>query len=252
MAERAGAAVIQRVERVEVIAHKGAHNPDEAGGAENTLAAFERAVEIGVDWVEFDVNTTADGHLVVIHDGSVDRTTNGSGEVERFTLDELRSLDAGDGQHVPTLDETLELLLRGRAGAYLEIKDAEPTPVVAALRRRDMVSRTVVYSRPDSLPDLRRIDPYIRLMANRPPSDADELSRVAESIRPEVYGSSLRDISAEQAEAVHAVGGKLFVNAMAVDDPSGWSRVVELGGDALETDRPEACLAWLRESGLHP
>ena len=242
--------MIQPVERVEVIAHKGAHNPDEGGRAENTLAAFERAIEVGADWVEFDVNTTADSHLVVIHDGSVDRTTNGSGEVSRLTLDEIRGLDAGDGQRVPTLDETLELL-RGRAGAYLEIKDAEPTSVVAALRRSDMISRTVVYSRPDSLPDLRRLDPHIRLMANRPPSDADELSRVAESVRPEVYGSSLRDISAEQAKAVHAVGGRLFVNAMAVDDPSGWSRVVELGGDALETDRPEACLAWLRESGLH-
>ncbi len=94
------------------IGHRGA--PDEA--PENTMASFRRALELGADGIEFDVQETSDGQLVVIHDAMLDRTTNGTGAVLEHSFDQVRSLDAGSwfgpafvSEAVPTLAEVLEL-----------------------------------------------------------------------------------------------------------------------------------------------
>jgi glycerophosphoryl diester phosphodiesterase len=77
---------------------------------ENTLAGFRRALELGIEGIELDVHLSKDGVPVVIHDETVDRTTNGKGAVADLTAAELRELDAGDGEHVPTLAEVLDLV----------------------------------------------------------------------------------------------------------------------------------------------
>lgn len=77
---------------------------------ENTMSAFKAALDIGVDQIETDVRITKDGHLVLIHDNTVDRTTNGKGFVHDMTLSELRELDAGNGEKIPTLKELMELV----------------------------------------------------------------------------------------------------------------------------------------------
>jgi glycerophosphoryl diester phosphodiesterase len=109
-----------------IIAHRG----DSAHRPENTLASFASALELGVELVEMDVQLTRDGAVVIIHDASVDRTTDGSGRVREQTLVELRRLSAGyplrfgsafAGERVPTLAEALGLL-RDRARAMIEIK----------------------------------------------------------------------------------------------------------------------------------
>jgi glycerophosphoryl diester phosphodiesterase len=108
-----------------VIAHRGAS----AYAPENTAAAFDLAIEMGTDMIETDLQVSRDGHLVLIHDDLVDRTTNGSGPVSDYTLAELRDLDAGSwfGESVqpasiPTLEEFVETWLPG-IPACLEIKD---------------------------------------------------------------------------------------------------------------------------------
>lgn len=101
------------------IAHRGASG--EGLAPENTLAAFERAIQIGVDLLEIDVRTTGDGHIVVLHDPSLDRTTDRQGLVRAMTFDEIRQADAGNGEKVPTLDEVLDLA-RHRAQVLVEIK----------------------------------------------------------------------------------------------------------------------------------
>jgi glycerophosphoryl diester phosphodiesterase len=109
-----------------IIAHRG----DSAHRPENTLAAFAAALELGVQLVELDVQLTRDGHVVVLHDPTVDRTTDGSGDVRSLTLAELRRLSAGyparfgpsyAGERVPTLAEALALL-HGRGRVLIEIK----------------------------------------------------------------------------------------------------------------------------------
>lgn len=105
-------------ERPLVIAHRGAS----ADAPENTLAAFALAMEQGADGIELDVQLSADGWPVVMHDFTVDRTTNGQGRVSDLSVDALQALDAGDGQGVPTLDDVFEML--GPGILYnIEIKD---------------------------------------------------------------------------------------------------------------------------------
>ncbi len=117
-----------------VVAHRGASTEQ----PENTLAAFEAAVEAGAGAVEFDVRVTADGHAVVMHDATVDRTTNGTGLVGEMTLVELQRLriEAATGtEPVPTLDEALRLL-SGRAAVDIEIKNVPGEPDFDPERQR--------------------------------------------------------------------------------------------------------------------
>ncbi len=112
---------------VDVIAHRGAS----AYAPENTRAAFELAIDMGADWFELDCHLSGDGEIVVIHDPTVDRTTDGSGAVAGMTLGELQALDAGswfgdefEGERIPTLGEALDLA-RGRIGVYVELKSVD-------------------------------------------------------------------------------------------------------------------------------
>jgi glycerophosphoryl diester phosphodiesterase len=99
------------------IGHRGA-----AGHApENTLAAIQKGIALGVDFVEIDVRRTADGVLVVLHDATVNRTTDGKGRVDRLFLRDIAKLNAGNGEHIPTLKEVLKIAA-GKAGLMLELK----------------------------------------------------------------------------------------------------------------------------------
>ncbi len=135
------------------MAHRGnpAHSP------ENTLASFRQALELEVDIMEFDVRSSLDGHLVVIHDPMVDRTTDGKGSVKSKTLAELKSLDAGNwkdaafaGERIPTLMETLELFASHKNLILnVEIKDHEEETTRAAValcREQGLFDRCVFTS----------------------------------------------------------------------------------------------------------
>ena len=100
-----------------VIAHRGAsgHEP------EHTMKSYELAIKMGADYIEQDLQITKDGHLICMHDNSVDRTTNGTGDVIDLTLAEIKRLDAGDGQEVPTLDEVISHF-GDRTKYYIETK----------------------------------------------------------------------------------------------------------------------------------
>ncbi len=104
---------------------------------ENTLAAFSRAVDLGVAGIELDVHLSRDGIPVVIHDHTTDRTTNGTGRIHEFTAHELGLLDAGGGQFVPTLEQVLRLAA-GRLRVNIELKDAAAAgPVVEVAAKVD-------------------------------------------------------------------------------------------------------------------
>ncbi len=102
---------------VAIYAHRGAS----VEFPENTMAAFRRALELGVEGIELDVHVSSDGVPVVIHDDSVDRTTNGSGKVSELTVEQLQRLDAGNGETIPTLGEVLDLV-GDRLHVDIEIK----------------------------------------------------------------------------------------------------------------------------------
>jgi glycerophosphoryl diester phosphodiesterase len=111
-----------------VIGHRGAS----AYAPENTLASFALAMELRADWFELDCTLTKDGEVIVIHDETVDRTTNAKGNVADLTLAELKRLDAGSwkdpkfaGERLPTLAEALDLARRLHIGVYIEIKNCD-------------------------------------------------------------------------------------------------------------------------------
>ncbi|MDH3290733.1 MAG: glycerophosphodiester phosphodiesterase family protein [Gemmatimonadota bacterium] len=124
-----------------VVGHRGA-----AGDyPENTLLSFDQALKQGADALELDVRLSADGHAVVIHDPTVDRTTDGSGPVRSFTVAQLRALDAGEGQGVPTLEDVLARY--PDTPLILEVKEAEVAAVAAAaLIRHGAAKRVLVGS----------------------------------------------------------------------------------------------------------
>ncbi|HMX28846.1 MAG TPA: glycerophosphodiester phosphodiesterase family protein [Blastocatellia bacterium] len=121
-----------------IIAHRGAS----AYEPENTLRAFELAVRQGAQMIELDLHATRDNQVIVIHDFTLDHTTNLKGRVSELTLAEIKQADAGKGEHVPTLEETLDLML-GKVRLYLEIKDpraaAETLRTIRARRCQDDV-----------------------------------------------------------------------------------------------------------------
>ncbi|HVS86814.1 MAG TPA: glycerophosphodiester phosphodiesterase family protein [Candidatus Acidoferrum sp.] len=152
-----------------MIAHRGAsgHAP------ENTLAAFKRAVALGATFIETDLQLTRDSRFVAMHDGTVNRTTNGQGKVHDMTMAELRRLDAGSwfgsefaGERVPTLDEILGFSKKHDVVFYLELKPSGSWggehALVGALRESGEIPRAVVISfDADILARLRQIEPTL-------------------------------------------------------------------------------------------
>lgn len=111
-----------------IIGHRGAAGYE----PENTLRSFAKAIELNVDMIEFDVRRCKSGELVIIHDDSVNRTTNGKGKISELDLASLQKFDAGKGEHVPTLIEALEFINR-RAKVDIEIKEENIAEDVAKI-----------------------------------------------------------------------------------------------------------------------
>jgi glycerophosphoryl diester phosphodiesterase len=222
-----------------VIAHRGAsgHRP------ENTLPAYELALEQGADMIEIDLHRTRDAAVVVSHDEDL-AGLGGKGEIAEASLAEVRSLDAGEGERVPTLDEVLDRFGR-RIPFNLEIKRGTKAEypgieaaVLAALERRGLLERTLFSSFYDPvLQRLRALSPRVRtglLISRRFPDRALERARAlgAEALHPE-----RRLATKELVEAAHGEG--LAVHVYTVDDPAEMARLLALGVDGIFTNFPD-------------
>jgi glycerophosphoryl diester phosphodiesterase len=233
---------VDRPERPLVVAHRGASVERQ----ENTIEAFEAAIDAGADAVEFDVRMSADGHAVVMHDPDISRTTDGNGLVSEMTLDEIRKLG------VPTLDEALRCLA-GRAAADIEIKNLPGEPgfsldreaaVEATLDALDAVGfpgRVIVSSfNPASIAHSRALRPDVPTgLLTEYQVDADEaLRRATADGHPWVLPFVLKVLEAGDgfADRVHDSGSLLGV--WIVDDPETARRLFELGTDAVATNDP--------------
>ncbi len=139
------AETIGDLRKVDNVAHRGA-----SGYApENTIAAFDKAVDMKADYIEIDVQMSKDGELVIIHDTTVDRTTDGTGKVKDLTFEELRSLDAGSwkspefsGEQIPTFDEILDRY-RGKIGVLIELKAPELYPGIEEKVAIELIERNL-------------------------------------------------------------------------------------------------------------
>jgi glycerophosphoryl diester phosphodiesterase len=231
----------------------GGHRGNPAEHSENTLASYRSALEIGVDLIECDVHLSADGELIVIHDHTVDRTTDGTGMVRDKTLAELRELDAGGGEKLPLLDEVAELA-RGRAGLVVELKQAPlPYPgleekVVDALRRLDFVDHACVISfwHPSSQ-RVKQLEPRLQagvLEVGRP---VDALALLRQS-GADVYSPHWSGADRALVEQVHAGGG--YVGVWTVDDDVALAWTSIMRPDSVFTNKPREMLPLI--TGLQP
>jgi glycerophosphoryl diester phosphodiesterase len=211
---------------------------------ENTMISFERGLELGADWIELDVHLSRDEALIVIHDETLDRTTNGHGLVRDHTLAELRTLDAGDGQRIPTLDEVLAWARERQTVVDIEIKNAPvyypgiERRLVAALDRGGMTDQVIVISFDHAaVKRVHELEPRITtgvLYACRPTDAGVGLARAAgaDAVLPHwAY------VTSEDVATAHAAG--LSVAPWATSDPDVMHKLVADGVDAIGTNHPD-------------
>ncbi|MET7278122.1 glycerophosphodiester phosphodiesterase family protein [Kribbella sp. NPDC005582] len=205
---------------------------------ENTLRSFRRAIADGCDEIELDLRVSADGELVILHDATVDRTTNGTGEVAALTLAELRALDAGQGEVIPTWAEVVAALPTVRFQA--EVKDPAAVPLLADSLRADpdLAARTLVTSfHPEILLAVRRTFPGAttgRIFGRTTP-DVLALTRAAEA---SWALCGITGLTSELVAELHAAG--LSVTAWPVPDGATLEQAVALGVDGVTTDNPHS------------
>ncbi len=132
--------IVQKGSRMKIIGHRGAR----AVAPENTVMALRIGIECA-DYVEVDARLTSDGVAVVMHDATLDRTTNGSGPLNSHTFDEVRTLDAGVGERIPTLAEVCDLV-RGSCGLVVEIKEPGSEDTICSILREKNPKKLIVVS----------------------------------------------------------------------------------------------------------
>ncbi|QGQ48254.1 glycerophosphodiester phosphodiesterase [Metabacillus sediminilitoris] len=236
--------------KVDNVAHRGAS----AYAPENTIAAFDKAVEMKADYIEIDVQRSKDGELVLIHDTTVDRTTDGTGKVGDLTFEELKSLDAGSwkgeeftGEKIPTFDEILDRY-HGKIGILIELKAPELYPgieesVAQELKERNLDKpqngKIIIQSfNFESMKLTNELLPNVPIgVLTGSPLDTtkealEEFSTYADYFNPH-YGIVTKDL----VNQVHTLGMK--ISSWTVRSQEAADFLFEMGVDAIITDYPD-------------
>lgn len=241
-----------------VVAHRGAHN----NFPENSIPAIREAIELGVDFIEIDIRHTKDSSLVLMHDDSIDRTTNGHGLVEDYTLQEIKNfrLKNADGslsdEQIPTFEEILTQF--GNVAHFdLDIKTSKKMRVVEMMEKYNLLESSLFL-----IYDLQ----FAKMLKNR-----DDRFRILIRAKNE---ESLKDIYNDDflPEAVHIddsfdtvstnntikkMGSRSFINSLgdidkeAVNNPEAFEKAYDNGANIIQTNYPELLLRHLRSKGLH-
>jgi len=219
--------------KVLIIAHRGAS----AYEPENTLRSVKRALELGADMVEVDVRASRDGHIVVMHDAVVDRTTNGKGYVKDMTLKELKKLNAGLGERIPTLQEVAQLI-RGKAQLVVEIKVPRiEKKVLQILKENELDRQTLITSfYHPILKQVKELEPNMRtgtIIASRPIKAAQlALDANSDALFPKhVY------VDPEMVEEAHR--HDLAVYPWTVDTLNEIEPLIKMSVDGIVTNKPD-------------
>ncbi|UYO96285.1 glycerophosphodiester phosphodiesterase family protein [Microbacterium sp. M28] len=238
-----------------VVGHRG----NSSVAPENTMPAFVSTTRSGADYFEIDIALTKDGIPVVMHDGTVDRTTDGTGAVSALTLDEIRALDAGSwfspafaGTKVPTFDEVLTYVAGGGADVVIEYKgdwnvdDTRMTvDMIEAAGVENKVlaqsfSATTVGNFASVAPDL----PLAWLTGGIDPA----IIATAEQLGADAVNPS--NATAETVKAAHDAGLGVFVWTQ--NSATAWQSLTAMGVDGIITDRPDALVGWMQRYNQAP
>jgi glycerophosphoryl diester phosphodiesterase len=231
--------------KTDIVAHRGGS----LLAPENTLAAFNNAIQIGAAWIEIDVHQTSNKVTVVIHDNTLQRTTNGKGSVDKITFEELRSFDAGGkfsdkfaGEKVPTLEETLTLIA-GKCNLLIEIKDPDASgdiekDVVSLIQKHQAWSWCVVQSfNYQSVLKVHQMDAQIKTALLFVKPNIDKIQNDAEMSFLSGINIYHRFAGKRTIEKIHALHKTVFV--WTVNHPKRIQKMVENGVDGIMTDDPQ-------------
>jgi glycerophosphoryl diester phosphodiesterase len=251
-------AVLRGKSPITVTAHRGFSGEY----PENTLAAFRAAIAAGADMIELDVHLTRDNELVVIHDDTLERTTDGKGNVADKTLAELKRLDAGfkfnprfAGERIPTLAEVLEVA-RGRIRVNIELKKGKNFPytmedladrTLAAVEKEKMTDQVLFSSfDPAAIDRIREIAPRlpIAVITQKPWATPEEAGG---GKRYPTINSSFKNLTEKNVRLARAAG--LQVHAWTVNAPADMEKVISLGVDGIITNHPDRLIEILRVRG---
>jgi glycerophosphoryl diester phosphodiesterase len=230
------------------------HRGDRAHFPENTLPALQAVLESDFDFVETDVQLSSDGVPVIMHDESVERTTNGTGLVTELTLAQLKSLDAGAwyskdfaGTQVPTLDEFFAILQSSKKKAMVELKGIwtpEQVHTVTDLVYARSVQSRVIFEAFDSLKKAAPLFPRV-LIQRYLPSDPVALATRFGAIAVLTSPASL-ETHPDAVEKLHAAG--LGVILYTLNKKGKWSDAIGMGIDGIITDKPSSLDNWLAKN----
>lgn len=238
-----------------VIAHRGDH----VNAPENTLAAYTNAIKNGVDYVEIDLRTTKDSALVIMHDATVNRMTNGKGKVSDFTLEEIRQLKVWDKTKsdtitypVPTFEQVLQTC-RHKIHIYLDFKNAGVQQSYDMIKKYGMEHEVIVYiNSPLQYTDWTRIAPAMPLMVSLPNTikTGDELNNFVTKTPVALLDGNYSDYTKGMVDTAAASGITVWPDIQSPGEAANWDKAIGLGFKGLQTDHPAALIEYLKKKGL--
>lgn len=238
--------------KVLIAAHRGAH----LVAPENSLEAFQQTIGMGIDIIELDVRCTKDGQLVVIHDKTVDRTTNGKGAVDSLSFDEIRKLRLlNKGKltdlQVPSLREAL-LLAKGKILVDLDIKSASCIDKIMQEVKETGTENTCFFfvTKAQHVAKLKQYDPLFRTLL-RTNSEKNAKEALA-SIKTEAIHIDTSHHTEEMVKFIKAKGARVWINALgevdekaAAGNPAAFEEVLNKGVNIIQTDQPALLKKYL-------
>jgi len=236
---------------VYVIAHRGAHE----GIPENSLPAYQKAIDLGCDFVEIDVRTTKDGKFVSVHNSTIDNYVIGkTGNVNDLTLAELKMLDIGEKQgeewknlRIPTFEEILQLC-KNKIGIYLDLKDAPVPELMELIRKYNMENDVVWYIPYQYLSQIENVNKLFGNSFPMPDPQSEEYIKAAvEKIKAPLIATDMDELSQSFVNEAHKYGARIFVDEKE-GTPAEWAKIVGWGTEGIQTDKPAALIEFLKKN----
>lgn len=243
---------LQRRHKFIVCAHRGDHTV----APENTLDAIEEAIKVGVDFVELDLRTSKDGVIVLMHDGTVNRTTTGAGKVSDLTFAELRALKIKGARRetelVPTFEEALALT-RGKVRIYMDIKAVTPEQVLPLLKKHRMERNVIAYTYGADHRDVwRKGAPKIPLISDI--SDMKSPAQIETEFKLSPFAitdGNAFEYTSLFIETWHKLGVVVVPDIQnPAEGPEQWQPLIDAGVDGFQTDHPGKLVDYLKSKGI--
>ena len=230
---------------IQVMVHRGMAN----AAPENSAAAIQMCADDYCEWAEIDVRLTKDGRHVIIHNDTVDETTNGTGRVSDFTLEELKKLDAGSwfaqrftGIHLLTLSEALAAA-KGKVNLYLDCKRINPKLLADEVVAAGMTRQVIVYESPAVLAEIKAASKGTvpGMTKFRAKMDFDSFVK---DVAPAAVEIDADEVTSDLCQRFHAAGIKVQAKVLGEkwDNSEVWGKVIDAGVDWLQTDEPAGIL----------